>query len=80
MQLTNKPFGLVCVIFNLVSLFYLYKVTVYAHVALNVYIKDLKPKCLDCHLNVVGRFEFSMILRAMPSVVFNHFHQGHPWR
>ena len=35
---------------------------------------------MDCHLNVVGRFEFSMILRAMPSVVFNHFHQGHPWR
>ena len=31
-------------------------------------------------LTVVGRFEFSMILRATPSVVFNHFHQGHPWR
>ena len=35
---------------------------------------------MDCHLNVVGRFEFSMILGATPSVVFNHFHQGHPWR
>ena len=35
---------------------------------------------MDCHLNVVGKFEFSMILRATPSVVFNHFHQGHSWR
>ena len=38
------------------------------------------PSLMDCHLNMVGRFEFSMILRAMLSVVFNHFHQGHPWR
>ena len=41
-----QPFGLVCVNFNLVSLFYMNKVSVYAHVTLNVYIKDLKPKCL----------------------------------
>ena len=40
----------------------------------------LRSSPMDCHLNVMGRFEFSMILRAMPSVVFNHFHQGHPWR
>ena len=35
-----------CVNFNLVSVFYLYKVYAYEHIALNVYIKDLKPKCL----------------------------------
>ena len=35
---------------------------------------------MDCHLNVVEKFEFSMIPRAMLSVVFNHFHQGYPRR
>ena len=44
------------------------------------FVVDLFTSPMDCHLNVVGRFEFSMILRATPSVVFNHFHQGHPWR
>ena len=43
-------------------------------------LRIISTSPMDCHLNVVGRFEFSMILRATPSVVFNHFHQGHPWR
>ena len=30
------------------------------------------------HLNLVGRFEFSTTLTAMPLVVFDHFHQGYP--
>ena len=42
--------------------------------------QNLIASPMDCHLNVLGRFEFSMILGAMPSVGFNHFHQGHPWR
>ena len=35
---------------------------------------------MDCHLSVVGRLEFSLILRAMLSVMFNHFHQSYQWR
>ena len=53
----------------------------YLEEKVNSWIEDVKLSSpMDCHLNVVGRFEFSMILRATPSVVFNRFHQGHPWR
>ena len=62
-----------------VSVFYKVIDTAFCFLAtiLNVKFEESSP--MDCHLSVVERFEFSMILRAMLSVVFSHFHQGHPW-
>ena len=34
-------------------------------------------KSMDYHFNVVGKVEFSMILRAMPSVVFTSIRVAH---
>ena len=50
--------------FNVVSLFYLNKVSVYAHVALNVYIKDLKPKCV---IDVWFLFDYTVCVDMNPS-------------
>ena len=39
------------------------------------------PRCVhvNCHLNAVGKFEFTMTLKLMSSGVFGHFHQLYPW-
>ena len=45
-----------------------------------LFILDWLFSPMDSQLNVVERLEFSMIFRAMPSVVFNRFYQSYPGR
>ena len=52
-----------CVNFNLVSLFYLNKVSVYAHIALKKYIRDLKPKGL---IDVWFLFDYTVCVDMNP--------------